>query len=494
MATINTTGTFYREGANPIGKTIGYESGPARPSVARYQFTSPSSGATSLSWVSSDASLTNYYYNDGYGSYWSTAWYFNFVITTDANAYKTYIGDAGNEVSPDLDNHHFSGSKTMNLMPNTTYYLFVFPNSSYSNQYAIWNIGDVVITTSGAYGASSITATNANIGSVSTITITRNSSSFTHTLQYKIDGQSSYTNIATNTSTTSFSWTVPDAAYTYMASNATTVGITFKCITYNGSTNIGEKTTTINAYAVESACKPTISISHTFLNNSAPYTGNGNIAILNWSNVEVTISATPKNGATIVSYALIHNGQTTNSDTATYNRIQTGIINYRATDSRGYISEGYLTLQTVAYFRPTITFSTVSPDATTGEAQVNASGTVYTGSFGLVNNALTVQYRYKEEGGSYGSWVNMTATGSDNTFTTTTSTLILDYTKKYYFQTRVVDTLNSITSSEAVVITIPLFDWGESDFHFNIPITLASNSYGSSLPQSGREGQVFFVI
>jgi hypothetical protein len=55
--------------------------------------------------------------------------------------------------------------------------------------YAIFNIGSLsFLTVDGAYGISSIVATNANIGSASTITISRYSDAFTHTLQYKITG------------------------------------------------------------------------------------------------------------------------------------------------------------------------------------------------------------------------------------------------------------------------------------------------------------------
>ena len=95
---------------------------------------------------------------------------------------------------------------------------------------------------------STFTATNANIGNQSTITISRASSSFTHTLQYKIGDQSSYKTIVNKTTNTSYKWTIPEAAYSYMSSDKTAT-ITLKCITYNGSTNLGYSTKTITATA-----------------------------------------------------------------------------------------------------------------------------------------------------------------------------------------------------------------------------------------------------
>ncbi len=59
--------------------------------------------------------------------------------------------------------------------------------------------------------ASSVSCSTANIGSKATITIYRASSSFTHTLTYSFGGLTG--TIATKTSSTSISWTLPTAFY-----------------------------------------------------------------------------------------------------------------------------------------------------------------------------------------------------------------------------------------------------------------------------------------
>ena len=95
---------------------------------------------------------------------------------------------------------------------------------------------------------SSVKATNAYIGNKPTIPISRASSSLTHTLQYKIAGQSSYTTIVSKTTSTQYSsWAIPEKAYNYITSGK--VSITIKCITYSGTTKIGESTTTLTAIA-----------------------------------------------------------------------------------------------------------------------------------------------------------------------------------------------------------------------------------------------------
>ena len=92
--------------------------------------------------------------------------------------------------------------------------------------------------------ASKPTASNATIGNTITINTNRASSSFTHTIQYKI-GSLGYTNIATGVGA-SVNWTLPASLANYI-SNATSGTVTINCITYSGSTLIGTATTTLTA-------------------------------------------------------------------------------------------------------------------------------------------------------------------------------------------------------------------------------------------------------
>lgn len=84
--------------------------------------------------------------------------------------------------------------------------------------------------------ASSVSATAVNLGSATTVSISRASSSFTHTLTYSF-GSATGT-IATKTSSTSVSWTPPLSLANQIPS-ATSGTCTITCTTYNGSTSIG---------------------------------------------------------------------------------------------------------------------------------------------------------------------------------------------------------------------------------------------------------------
>ena len=498
MATnLQTTATFYRIGATPIsGGCIGYENGVSRKSVARYEFTTPSTGATSISWRSNACYLTNYYYDDGSGTTlaWQYCGSFNWIITDDGDAYKSYIGNDGYSIRASAGNYYY-GSANINLLPNKTYYLFVYPNNSFKNMYAIFGIGGLsFLTVDGAYGVSSVVATNANIGNASTISISRYSDTFTHTLQYKIAGQSSFTNIVSKTDQISYSWTVPVATYNLLPSTDRSIEITLKCSTYSGNTLLGDSETTITAYAVESECKPTISASYSLLNDCSALTGNNTTAILNWSIVRISVSATGRNGASISSYAIINSGNTYNVATYDFDPIQTPTFTYRATDTRGYVSEGNLTITSINYTKPTITLNVVPPNTQTGATKIKGSGKLFWGSFGQVSNSATISYRYKISGGNYGNWVDIPTTITSSNYQTPEETITLNYREKYVFQGRIVDALNTTLTPEISVVALPVFDWGKDDFQFNVAVIFSPSSYGSSLPQSGQEGQVFFKI
>ncbi|MBR3330027.1 MAG: hypothetical protein IKG25_02290 [Mogibacterium sp.] len=94
--------------------------------------------------------------------------------------------------------------------------------------------------------ASTVTSSAAStlMGTVRAITITRASSSFTHTLKYTF-GSASGT-IATGVAT-SYSWTVPTSLAAQVASGSIRASGTIICETYSGSTKVGEATTSFIA-------------------------------------------------------------------------------------------------------------------------------------------------------------------------------------------------------------------------------------------------------
>lgn len=346
--------------------------------------------------------------------------------------------------------------------------------------------------------ASSISATNAYIESATTISITRASSAFKHTLQYKIGTQTSYTTIVSKTSDTSYKWTIPTAAYDYVSSTGKTVNIVIKCITYNGSTNIGEKTKTITATCNSSKCAPTLSPTVADVGKiSTVLTGDVNKVIKYYNNISYKIGATAKNGASIKSQKITVGTKSATAATGEIGYVDSNVFTITATDSRGFTSSTKITKSLINYIKITCGLSasaTLDSETNTATVNITVSGNWFNGSFGAKANTLTVQYRYKTNSGSYGSWTTLTATKSGNTYKATKSITGLNYSNTYTIEARAYDAIHDngasnnfglATAGAKTVSTKPVFDWSKTDFQFNVPVEMASSLYYSQTDKTG---------
>ena len=332
--------------------------------------------------------------------------------------------------------------------------------------------------------ASSVSAAAANIGSATKITISRNSSSFTHTLTYSFKGDSTTAltgTIATKTADTSISWIVPTSFYAKIP-NAKSATCTITCETFSGSTSIGSKTTTFTATAAESSCKPT-------LNPTVIDTGSVSIVltgdpenklIKGFNNMSVDSGAAARNSATLKSYKITCGDKSITTASGKLGYVTSNKFTFSVTDSRGYTTTQTVTKTMVNYVELTCSLSNTSFN-TDGVIAFGIKGNYFNGSFGATNNSLTVEYRYKVSGGSYGSWTAATATVTNNTYTANVSISGLDYQSKYVIEVRAVDKIRTITPDAKTMSCIPVFDWGEDDFNFNVPVTMNWNGYSYDL-------------
>ena len=312
--------------------------------------------------------------------------------------------------------------------------------------------------------ASSVSCSTANIGSNATITINRASTSFTHTLTYSFGSLSG--TIATKTSSTNISWTIPTTLYGQIPNSKSGTG-TITCDTYSGSTLIGSKSTSFTATVSESASKPTLSPTAVDSNNTTiALTGNSSKFIKYYSNASVATGAKARNSATLKSQKITCGAKSITSASGTINAVESGTFTFSATDSRGYTTTQTLNKTLIEYIKLTCSLNAGAP-TTAGVATLKISGNYWNGTFGAVANTLTVQYRYKTQGGSYGNWTTVSATKSNNTYNATATISGLNYQTTYVFQARAVDKLATINTDEQARRTTPIFDWSKNDFNVN---------------------------
>jgi hypothetical protein len=336
--------------------------------------------------------------------------------------------------------------------------------------------------------ASTVTATTANIGSKSTITIKRASSKFTHTLTY-LFGTISGT-IATKTSSTSISWTIPTEFYTQIPGTKTGYGSIY-CTTYIGSTQIGSTTScNFTVTTEESLCKPDVAVTAVGTNSAIiSLTGSNKRIVRGFSEVKVTTTATPKNSAVISSVSVTCGSSTKKGTSVTFNRAESATITATAKDSRGYTNSASASgLTLVNYLVPTLVSTVERENPTSDKVNITVRGNWYNGSFGVVTNTLKAEVRYKPKSQSEytdaNAYVGMTLSVSGNTYTATATLTGLPYTEAYSLQIRISDAIHkdggiasAVYKNTEIKKGIPVFDWGENDFQFNVPVILPRSLY-----------------
>lgn len=320
--------------------------------------------------------------------------------------------------------------------------------------------------------ASSVSATAANVGAASTITISRASSAFTHTLTYAFGDLTG--TIATKTDKTSVSWTLPDSFYAQMKSVTSKEG-TITCTTYNGSTQIGDAKTCKFTAKVPSSQAPTVSVSISAIDTlTNTLCGTTAAMVKGISTMRVVATGTAKSSASISSYAIVNGSTTKKTATADFAAATNNKFKATVTDSRGYSASEEITFTPfVDYITLTNSFSVKL--SAEGVLSYTIKGNYYNGKFVNNANTLTVQYRYKEDGGTYSDWTTITPTLSGNTYSYSGTIEGLDYKKTYFFQSRAIDKVGTKTAAEDDVNAIPIFDWGANDFHFHVPIILSNS-------------------
>lgn len=275
---------------------------------------------------------------------------------------------------------------------------------------------------------------------------------------------------------TSYTFSLTDAERQTLRNatkNSNTLAVRFYIQTNIGGTNyysrLAKTLTIVNA-------APTMNPTATDNGSvSKTLTGDTNKVIKGYNSMAVNAGATALKGATLTSYSITCGGKSITTASGTLSNVESGSFVFTATDSRGNTTTKTLNKTLINYVKPTCNLS-VAPPTTAGALSLTINGNYFNGSFGAVGNALTVQYRYKTNSGSYGSWVNATATLNGNKYTANVAISNLDYLNSYTFEARAGDkiyngnTESYIVSAAKTVKTTPVFDWGSDDFKFNVPV------------------------
>lgn len=327
MATVTlTNATFYKRGEAGVSAVVGYESNSNR--VVRYTMLAPTTGTTSVTLEFTGCTL-----GDG------IAPALNFYIGTEPDSH-TNAGE-GSAYTGELTRSGttYTGSADIVLNPSETYYVWVFPkysDSVYHYGWMYWSktSGAATATTSGAV-ASTLSASNGTLGEKQTLSITRHSIAFTHTITYKC-GTASGT-VVSGATKASVDWT-PPLELAQQNTTGTTVTVTLTLTTLSGGKSVGtsSKTITLN---VPASVIPTVSLTVSDAEGHASKYGGKYVKGL--SKLKVSAKATTAQESPISSYKITANGSTyTNAEAMTGVLKSSGnvVVTATVTDLRGRTS------------------------------------------------------------------------------------------------------------------------------------------------------------
>ena len=340
--------------------------------------------------------------------------------------------------------------------------------------------GSKTVVLDPAYQASTITATNAAVGSASTITINRMSSALTHTLTYEFAGTTG--TIATKTTAGSYKWTIPETFYSLMPNDKSKT-CKINASTYASNTLIGSSSATIIVSADPNRATPTL-IPEVKDTNSATIalTGNEKALVRYKSNAYYNMNAAASPGATLITRQAKNGSQIIRgATTGTFNGVESKDFTFTIIDSRDYAAVSNYTAPTFVEYVKLTCNQRINMDLvgeTGATAKVEIEGYYFKGSFGKVSNTLTLQYRYTDNNGAWTNWINASNISyGTNTYSFYTEITGFSYSKNYTFQCRAIDKLETITTPEYVFKVMPVFDWSEGDFRFNVPVNIDGNVY-----------------
>lgn len=285
------------------------------------------------------------------------------------------------------------------------------------------------ITVSGNLGltaiprSSSVSVSAGVIGSSVTINISRQSSSFKHTVRYSWAGKSG--TIASNVAT-STSWTIPLDFANDIPNSASGTGTVY-VDTYSGSTKTGTQSTTFTA-SVPANVKPTFTgVSLSDLNGAAQnLIPSGNTFIQVISNIKVAFNgAVGSYGSSITGYyaEIIGKNQSTSSNGGSL-----GIMNYHGTikirasvsDSRGRWSDTReVSVTVLEYFAPALSFSIARTGSTSSTLTTTRNAKIAPLTVaGSQKNTMTLTFKVArlgttnfqvDTGPASGSWTSISS-------------------------------------------------------------------------------------
>lgn len=213
-------------------------------------------------------------------------------------------------------------------------------------------------------------------------------------------------------------------------------------------------------------------------------TGNKNTLVRYMSVAYCQSQAVARKGAYLETDT-VRNGDVYADFSGMIENVRSNTFYFEAIDNRGHttndavVFNGLNNRNWIEYVKPTCSFNPGSIDAN-GNLSVTIKGKYWGGNFGAASNRFILEYDISPVDGFSSGFVYFGEDGvvtptvdDDDNYTYTFTISGLEYNSGYNLIIRVSDELATATTISKVVVSAnTLFDWGQSDFAFNIPVNM----------------------
>lgn len=307
---------------------------------------------------------------------------------------------------------------------------------------------------------STLSVGNGVLGSTQTLTVTRQSNSFTHTITASCGGET--VNICNKSTATSINFT-PFLKWASENTTGTSVSVKYTITTYNGNTSIGSNSYTVTC-SIPSNVAPTCSIEVTDPTGYADIYGG---FIKGLSKFKVVVTPTISYGSAIASYSTKANDATYTAASFTTDVLKSsGSLTVKATvkDKRGRSGSASVSKTVLDYSAPVINKLTVGRCNADGTAndQGEYAKVTFSGLITSLNNKNSASYKlqYKKSGSS-GDPTEVILTDYDGLYSVTDGTYIFaaDTGSSYDVKIFAIDDFDSTPRTTSVSTGFTLMHW-----------------------------------
>ena len=417
----------------------------------------------------SDVRATLYYSRTNWGYTTESNWYGSITIDGEVLSGSRYVSityDSNTEaISNTVRVHHDSyGQKKLTISATGYVYGTSLESTSISQEIELDTIAR----------ESTIGASDGFIGSNVTISVKQRNEAYTHSIAWSFGALSGYigpdwqsVQEEVQLTDTSISFALPEQFYEQIPDKQEDL-CTLVCRTYSGDVQIGaEKLCTFRVMARQQECAPRVTGEVVDINEkTVALTGDNTVMIRGFSTARCTISAEALKHARITKTQILGIDVADNGilDIEAFSENQ---VLFRAEDSREYFTEYLHPVELIPYVKLSVIAMCQRTDPTSGKCTLTVSGQFFQGSFGAQDNQLQVECQI----GTQDPIIlepELTDTGYQLAATLTG----LEYTKSHKVTVIVRDRLMEVPQTMTVKKGIPVFDWGEKDFAFHVPISV----------------------